>query len=202
MYTQSTGDPKSFVTEQLSTDLPMNKDPKDFSQNSIQAVFHNDRTHVFVRSQTNMSQLFYLSLDANLKIDNPKWALIGSSSDYLKFDAHAAVNTFLGRIEMFGVFQDNLVRHTWQTGDTSFEGKWEKLGGLFSPKFNSSPVAHPMGHSDFNGVLSIFVRGEDGIMHHIAQTTCEKLNTPWGPCTWGFFKKLGSIPPPLNSIQV
>ena len=127
-------------------------------------------------------------------LENPKWALIGSSGDYLKFDVHAAVNTFLGRIEVFGVFLDNLVHHTWQTGSTSFEGKWEKLG-LFSPKFNSSPVAHQMGHSDFNGVLSVFVRGEDGVMHHIAQTTCDKVGNPWGPCTWGLFKKLGSVPP-------
>lgn len=193
MWVFSQSDPQNFVAQQISRDLPTNNDQKDFSQSPIQAIVHNNRTHVFVRTQTNTSQLYHLSVNSKFDFD-PKWTLIGSSGDYLKFDAHAAVNSFLGRIEVFGVFQDNLVHHTWQTGDTSFEGNWHKLG-LFSPKFNSSPVAHPMGHSDFNGVLSVFVRGEDGVMHHIWQTTCDKVNNPWGPCTWGFFKKLGSVPP-------
>ena len=52
-----------------------------------------------------------------------------------------------------------------------------------------------MSHSDFNGVLNLFVRGEDGVMHQIFQTTCDKVKNPWGPCTWGFFEKLGGTPP-------
>ena len=195
MYSQSPSNPKTFTMVQLSKDLPINKDQKAFSRDPVRVIYHENRTHIFVRSQTNTSQLFYDTLNGSLMLENPKWAVIGSSSDNLQFDAHAAVNTFLNRIEVFGVFQDGYVHHTWQTGSTSFEGKWEKLGGLFSPKFNSSPVAHQMGHSDFNGELSVFVRGQDGIMHHIAQTTCDKVNNPWGPCTWGLFRKLGSIPP-------
>ena len=179
---------------QLSKDIPTDVDQKDYSHDPIQAIYHKNRVHIFVRSQTNTSQLLYNTLNASLTLESTKWALIGSSGDHLKFDAYTAVNTFLDRIEVFGVFQDNLVHHTWQTSSTSFEGKWTKLG-LFSPKFNSSPVAHQMGHSDFNGVLSVFVRGEDGAMHHIVQTTCDKVNNPWGPCTWGLFKKLGSVPP-------
>ena len=170
--------------------------PKNFSRDSIQAVVHHNVTHIFVRSQMNTSQLFYntIIVSNTVTLGSKKWVPIGGGGDYLKFDAHVAVNKFLDRIEVFGVFEDSYVRHTWQTGPTSFEGKWEKLG-LFSPKFNSSPVAHPMGHSDFNGVLSVFVRGEDGLMHHIAQTTCDKVKNPWGPCTWGLFKKLGNLPP-------
>ena len=194
MYSQTPSNPKEFTLVLLSKDLPANLDKKDFSRDPVRAIYHKNRTHIFVRSQTNTSQLFYNTLDEKLNLENVKWALIGSSDDYLKFDAHAAINTFLDRIEVFGVFQDDLVRHTWQTGPTSFEGKWEKLG-LFSPSFNSSPVAHQMGHSDFNGVLNLFVRGKDGVMYHISQTTCDKVNNPWGPCTWGLFKKLGSTVP-------
>ena len=194
MYSQSPSNPKAFTLAQLSKDLSMNLDKKDFSRDPIQTIYHKNRTHIFVRSQTNTSQLFYNTLNEKLNIENVKWALIGSSDDYLKFDAHAAVNTFLDRIEVFSVFRDDLVHHTWQTGPTSFEGKWGKLG-LFSPSFNSSPVAHQMGHSNFNGVLNLFVRGKDGVMYHIAQTTCDKVNNPWGPCTWGLFRKLGSTIP-------
>ena len=196
---QSYKDPAMFSLYVLGKTIPTTKSSKDFSRNPIQAIHHKNVTHIFIRSQSNTSQLFYNTLKVNdtLMVDlgNDTWRPIGSSGDHLKFDAHAAVNMFLDRIEVFGVFGDNYVRHTWQTGKTSFYGQWKKLGSLFSPKFNSSPVAHPMGHSNFNGVLSLFVRGTDGLMRHIAQTTCDKQKNPWGPCTWGLFKKLGSVPP-------
>ena len=109
----------------------------------------------------------------------------------MAYDQFGAVNTFLDRIELFAVFDSGYVMHTWQDSADTFHGDWQKLGGPFSPRFNSAPVVHQMAHSDFNGVLNLYVRGTDGDMHHIAQTTCDKVNNPWGPCTWTVYYRLG-----------
>ena len=179
----------------LSSDLPANLAPSAQSLDPIQVVTVKNKTFVFMRSLTNTSQLYWNSFNGSLNFDHKKWKQLGDGGEYLTFDPYAAVNTFLGRVEVFGVFDSEHVMHTWQDGPDSFHTDWEKLGGLFSPKFNSVPVAYQMGHSDFNGVLNLFVRGTDGRMHHISQTTCDDVKNAWGPCTWTTFHTIGSTPP-------
>lgn len=63
-----------------------------------------------------------------------------------------------------------------------------------------------MGHSDFNGVVEVFGR-EGNTLHHIHQTTCDKVKNPWGPCTWELeFHKLSdnllSDPKSPNPLSV
>lgn len=64
-----------------------------------------------------------------------------------------------------------------------------------------------MGHSDFNGVIEVFGREMDNTLHHIHQTTCDKVNNPWGPCTWELEfhqldKELMSDPKSNNPLTV
>ena len=58
-----------------------------------------------------------------------------------------------------------------------------------------------MSHSMYNGVLEVFIR-EGEVLHHIDQETCDKVNNPWGPCTWsvnGFSKIGGNMPSSSSS---
>ena len=186
-----------FSTAYVGEDqLPVSLEVERFSNDSVQAVVVANITFVFARSQTNISRLFYTFRNRTLsKSQWSKWLPIGKDSEGIEQDAFAAVNTFLGRIEVFAVLSGGVLAHTWQSGVNQFDSKWHKLG-IFPPTFDSAPAAHPMGHSDFNGVLEVFARGTDGEVHRIWQTTCDKVANPWGPCTWNlYFEKLGSTPP-------
>ena len=68
-------------------------------------------------------------------------------------------------------------------GYTSFQDNWHEIVDLFSPKFDSAPAVHKMGHSIFNGMLELFVR-EGKSLHRIHQTSCDKVKNFWGPCSW------------------
>lgn len=192
---QSQSNPTEFQHQVLTSDLPVNLAASKQSLDPVQAVTLKNDTYLFVRTLTNTSQVYWNRFNRTLKFANVKWKKLGGGSNYLTFDPYAAVNTFLDRVEVFGVFDTKHVLHTWQDGPNSFNGDWLKLGGPFSPKFNSAPVVYQMGHSDFNGVLNLYVRGEDGKMHHIAQTTCDKVKNVWGPCTWATFHGIGSVSP-------
>ena len=189
--------PSFSVSEVGLGKLPVTLDPKKFSVDPVQAVnLENLHTiFVFVRSQTNSSLLYYCYANTSIgKLSWSKWSQIGDSTP-LEQDPFAATNSFLGHIEIFVVLQGGILVHTWQTGETQFTEGWHKFV-LFPPKFNSTPVAHAMSHSDFNGVLQVFARGTDGNVHYISQTICDKLKNPWGPCTWDiYFDKLeGALP--------
>ena len=198
---QSQSKSLEFFRYVLTTDLPANLDSKKQSLDPIQAVTLKNETFLFVRTLTNTSQVYWNRFNGTLKFANNKWKRLGDGSNYLTFDPYAAVNTFLDRVEVFGVFDTKHVLHTWQDGSNSFNDEWIKLGGPFSPKFNSVPVVYQMGHSDFNGVLNLFVRGQDGRTHHIAQTTCDKVKNVWGPCTWNTFHGIGSNPPSNEDLE-
>ncbi len=190
-----------FKEQPLSTNLPSSKFTTDVHHiDALKAISRDNLTYVFVRSQTNESQLFWNIYNSSLIPANQKWTQIGGGG-YLIFDPYVTLNTFLGRFEVFATLDDAHTHHIWQTGKTSFSNSWTKLGGPFSPKFNSAPVAHQMSHSDFNGVLNLFVRGEDNEMHQIYQTTCDRVSNPWGPCTWGLFHGLGGEPPSNKDVD-
>lgn len=71
---------------------------------------------------------------------------------------------------------------------------WDKTG-YSAPTSIHAPVAHRMPLNFFNGALNVFVFGEDGHIHHIWQTTCDKVPNPWGWCTWSLWYKIGSAIP-------
>ncbi len=191
---QSQSDPTHFTAKNLTLHIPANF--SSHSPDPVQAINLKNQTFLFVRV-TNA--VYWTQFSDLTNTTDPKFHPLGGS-DSLAFDPCVAINTFLDRIEVFGVFKSGDVLHTWQDGPTSFYDGWKQLGGLFSPKFSSAPTAHQMGHSEFNGVLNLFVKGEDGYMHHIAQTTCDKVNNMWGPCTWSVFYKLGGDPPSDSAL--
>lgn len=78
---------------------------------------------------------------------------------------------------------------------------WDKTG-YSAPKSTHAPVAHAMSSNFFNGKINVFVFGEDGNLHHIWQTTCDKVPNPWGWCTWSLWYKIGnSIPKTIESAN-
>lgn len=188
MYSQEL----DFQPFPVSSNIPKTLDVANFSVDAVQAITLKNKTHVFVRSQTDAPVLFWLYFDKNFKLTTQK---IGDDKTHLQFDPFVSINLFVNRLEVFIVSEDDYVKHLWQTSDTSFTGTWKKLGTDFSPKFNSAPVAHPMSDNFFNGVINLFVRGTDQRVHHISQTTCDKVKNPWGPCTWSTFDGLvDSVP--------
>ena len=66
---------------------------------------------------------------------------------------------------------------------------WDETG-YGAPETQHAPVVHQMSHSIFNGVLNVFIYGDDGYIHHIWQTTCDKVPNPWGWCTWSVWYKI------------
>ena len=76
---------------------------------------------------------------------------------------------------------------------------WDETG-YGAPETQHAPVVHAMSHSVFNGVLNVFIYGNDGYIHHIWQTTCDKVPNPWGWCTWSIWYKISNkIPESVSS---
>ena len=76
---------------------------------------------------------------------------------------------------------------------------WDETG-YGAPETYHAPVVHAMSHSIFNGVLNVFIFGNDGYIHHIWQTTCDKVPNPWGWCTWSvWYKTSDKIPETVSS---
>ena len=71
---------------------------------------------------------------------------------------------------------------------------WDKTG-YYAPKSKHAPVAHDMDTNIFNGRINVFVHGTDGKIHHIWQTTCDKVPNPWGWCTWSTWNTIGGSLP-------
>lgn len=78
---------------------------------------------------------------------------------------------------------------------------WDETG-YGAPETQHAPVVYQMSHSVFNGVLNVFIYGDDGYLHHIWQTTCDKVPNPWGWCTWSVWYKISDkIPAALPSFN-
>lgn len=71
---------------------------------------------------------------------------------------------------------------------------WDRTG-YSAPTTVHAPVAHSMSSNFFNGKINVFVFGDDGHLHHIWQTTCDKVPNPWGWCTWSLWYKIGDAIP-------
>lgn len=174
--------------------LPADLPAADWSPDSVVIKSLHKDTFVFVRSQAKHSHIYW-SYRPEQGEWSP-WKMIGDTSDNVMSDPAVAINTFLNRFEVFVLLDEGTLVHAWQTDKYSFSD-WHGGIGDFPPTFDSTPAVHEMTHSDFNGMLQVFVRGTDKFIHHISQTTCDKVHNPWGPCTWGItFTKLGDGPAP------
>lgn len=76
---------------------------------------------------------------------------------------------------------------------------WDKTG-YFAPKSTHAPVAHAMDTNMFNGRINVFIHGTDGKIHHIWQTTCDKVPNPWGWCTWSTWNTIGETMPIVMNV--
>lgn len=163
----------TFTMSKLSSSIPSSsKTPANFAPDSVLCVVLKSRLHLLARSRIVESRLYYSHGNGSVWSD---WVAIGDDSAHLGYDTHVAVNTFVDRLEIFGVFLSGDLRHTWQTSETSFDSKWHNIG-LFQTTFSSAPVAHSMAPNFFNGQLEVFARAKDGAMYRTRQTTCDKVN--------------------------
>lgn len=185
-YGNDTG---NLQAEKIGASLPADLPVAEWSPDSVvMKILHKD-TFVFARSQSKQSHVYWTYRPE--KGQWSPWKIIGDSSYHVKSDPAVAINTYLNRFEVFVLLDEGTLVHAWQTDKYSFSD-WHGGIGDFPPTFDSTPAVHEMTHADFNGMLQVFVRGTDKFIHHISQTTCDKVNNPWGPCTWGIrFTKLG-----------
>ena len=105
------------------------------------------------------------------------------------------------------VFLFHLKYSFWEqhsTGPTDWVS-WDETG-YGAPVTSHAPVVHSMTHNMFNGLLNVFIFGDDGSVHHIWQTTCDKVPNPWGWCTWSVWNTIGDKVPPgapsLNPLSI
>lgn len=108
-------------------------------------------------------------------------------------------------MEAFMVATDGYMYRSWQLSFDKWS-TWDKTG-YSAPKTTHAPVAHAMDANVFNGRLNVFVHGNDGKLHHIWQTTCDKVPNPWGWCTWSTWNEVsGDVPLnpnyPTNSLSI
>lgn len=86
----------NYNVAKLSTSIPVNLPPTHFSLDSVKFVHTpiTNKTHLFVRSQSNHSELYYSYRDW----EKGMWSTfvpIGGSKHYLAYDFDVVVNTFV-----------------------------------------------------------------------------------------------------------
>lgn len=162
------------------------------SRDSLSVQAFENSLYVFARSFTNSSHLYVSILDPNT-MKTTSWQMVGGDSAALLTDATIAYNSFTKLLEAFMVSTDGYLYRSWQTKPTEWSN-WDKTG-YSGPKSSHAPVVHGMDSNIFNGRLNVFVYGEDGYLHHIWQTTCDKVPNPWGWCTWSTWYQIGGAMP-------
>lgn len=95
------------------------------------------------------------------------------------------------------VSTNGFLYRSWQTSSVKWSA-WDKTG-YGAPKTSHAPVVHQMDTNIFNGRLNVFIHGDDGKLHHIWQTTCDKVPNPWGWCTWSTWNTIGNDVPATDS---
>ena len=181
-----------------SGSIPADLSPDNWSFDAIVIKRLHKDSFVFARSQEKKSQIYwsYKPEDGGWS----KWSMIGDGSDHVTSDPAVAINTFVNRFEIFVLLNDGELVHAWQTDKYSFSD-WHGLGALGAPQFDSAPAVHEMTDNVFNGMLQVVARGTDGFVHHISQTTCDKVKNPWGPCTWDLrYSRLGDRKVPGSNV--
>ncbi|KAJ7379805.1 hypothetical protein OS493_012552 [Desmophyllum pertusum] len=159
-------------------------------KDTLSVLNYQKKLTVFSRSVTKASHLYWAQeVNGNWS----GWALIGGSSVSLKSDVAVALNGFSKYLEAFAIMENNKMYRTWQTDPTKWVS-WDETG-YGAPETQHAPVVHQMSHSVFNGILNVFIYGNDGYLHHIWQTTCDKVPNPWGWCTWSVWYKISNTIP-------
>eukprot|EP00117_Sycon_ciliatum_P034207 scpid49490/ scgid26160/ len=169
---------------------------------SLTVVRNNDTMLVFVKTIETQPRLYWSFANAtSTKAAFSKWTLI-KKGEALQSAAAAAVNYFTHYVEVVAIMTNGKVYHTWQTGVAEFHD-WDEFGTAFwshMPDPNAAPVLRAnSGKSIFNGRLELFLYGKDGYIHHLKQTTCDRVMNPWSECTWGLYERLVDqvVPTPL-----
>lgn len=185
----------------ISTKIPFEEGVTLNGKDTLSVVNYQNKLSVLTRSVTKSSHLYWTQqVNGNWS----DWALIGGSSVSIKSDVAVAYNSFSKYLEAFAIMENNKMYRTWQIGPTKWVSWYET--GYGAPETQHAPVVHQMSHSIFNGVLNVFIYGDDGYIHHIWQTTCDKVPNPWGWCTWSLWYKIGGkIPvtdPSYNPLSI
>ncbi|XP_031560929.1 uncharacterized protein LOC116296948 [Actinia tenebrosa] len=174
----------------ISIKLPMDKGAVLNGKDNVKALIFQGKVSVFARTLAKSSRLYWTQENNG---NWTSWSLIGGTSVALKTDMTVVYNGFSKYLEAFAVMENKYMYRTWQTSPSKWVS-WDKTG-YRAPTSVHAPVAHQMPLNFFNGAINVFVFGEDGYIHHIWQTTCDKVPNPWGWCTWSLWYKIGSAIP-------
>ncbi|XP_077992289.1 uncharacterized protein LOC144446407 [Glandiceps talaboti] len=169
-------------------------------KDSVTIDYFKNRLVVFARSVSQNSSHLYWSKE-NTTGDFLDWVEIGGRDAHLHSDVAVVFNRFSGYYEAFAVMGDGKPYRTWQRDNNKW-ADWRRHGDTQPMALKTSqPVSHPKSHSFFNDVLEVFILGSDGHLHHIYQTTCDKVDNPWGYCTWGVWSKIGDTAPSGSKVN-
>ena len=83
----------SFAITKLTTTIPFNLQPTNFTRDSVKILKANDLTHLFVRSQSNQSRLYYSYKE--LAGSWTKFVALGDDSNFLKYDFDVVFNNYV-----------------------------------------------------------------------------------------------------------
>jgi len=167
------------------------------SKDSISAEVVDNQVYVFVRTYTNTSHLYSSTINLETT-ESTEWALVCGAEQSLLTDAAVAFNSFTKLLEAFMISTDGYLYRCWQTEENKWS-TWDKTG-YSAPKSTHAPVVHSMDTNIFNGRLNVFIHGEDNLLHHIWQTTCDKVPNPWGWCTWSTWNLIGDQIPMSDNV--
>ncbi|XP_071478815.1 uncharacterized protein [Diadema antillarum] len=187
----STQSSQSFLEFSPWARIGTNKLPAESAKgplvDSVSAVWYGKILMVFARSlSASESRLYWCR-------GNPtsfgSWGLLAGST-ILGTDATFVLNPFSGKYEGFMLSTGGKMHRTWQHNDHSFAG-WKTMANAPTFSTDMRPAAHVMGYDIFNGKLMVSGMGKDGIVRECGQSTCDKVDNPWGYCTWGSWYQVG-----------
>lgn len=181
---------------QVGGNLPYDEGSTVRGLDSVSLQNVSGKLYVVARSYTNASHLYWSSLNKENLVSS-SWQMIGGSSAKLLTDAAIVYNDFTKLLEAFMVSTNGFLYRSWQTSSVKWSA-WDKTG-YGAPKTSHAPVVHQMDTNIFNGRLNVFIHGDDGKLHHIWQTTCDKVPNPWGWCTWSTWNTIGNDVPATDS---
>ena len=83
----------TFAVTNVTYTIPVNLQPTAFTLDSVKILEANDLTHLFVRSQSNQSRLFYSY--RNSAGSWTKFIALGDNSNFLKYDFDVVFNNYV-----------------------------------------------------------------------------------------------------------
>jgi len=190
--TVKTAKPVFSQWQQVANNLPADEGARLKGFDSVAVHMFQNQMYVFARSLTNSSHLYWSALSEAYTWS--EWKMLGGGKALLNTDMAIAYNSFSKLLEAFMVSTDGYLYRSWQLKFDRWSS-WTKTG-YWAPKSDHAPVVHEMSSNMFNGKLNVFVHARDGTIHHIWQTTCDKVPNIWGWCTWSYWYTIGGSMPP------